>query len=88
MERLTRQAEGENAYTLAEEESVQAAIERLGRYEDLHEALLDAYARVLSRMDVLRAADKTKTATYQQLLAEKLMLTNLLDRFQLYGIPG
>ena len=37
-------------------------------------------------MDRLRAAGKNRGATYQQLLAQKLTVQNLIGRFEIYGI--
>ena len=34
----------------------------------------------------LRAAGKNKGVTYQQLLAQKLTVQNLIGRFEIYGI--
>lgn len=34
----------------------------------------------------LRAAGKNRGATYQQLLAQKLTVQNLIGRFEIYGI--
>lgn len=37
-------------------------------------------------MERLKAEDKTKTATYRQLLGDKLMLQNILTRYKTYGL--
>ena len=85
MERLTR-PDGQGGYRLAEPAAVEAAMDRLGAYEDAHERLLCQRARAEEKLDALRGRGKGRTASFQQALAEKLMLTALLD--QLEGAPG
>ena len=60
--------------------------ERLAAYDRMYEDLLKEREKVLGDMDRLREAGKQKGATYQQLLAQKLTLQNLLGRFEVYGI--
>lgn len=60
--------------------------ERLAAYDRVYADLLKERDKVLSDMDRLREAGKQKGATYQQLLAQKLTLQNLLGRFEVYGI--
>ena len=44
------------------------------------------YADTVEKMDKLRAADKTKTATFRQLMGDKLMYQNMLTLYKLYGL--
>lgn len=60
--------------------------ERLAAYDRMYADLLLERNKVLSDMDRLREAGKQKGATYQQLLAQKLTLQNILGRFEIYGI--
>lgn len=60
--------------------------ERLAAYDRMYADLLKERDKVLSDMDRLREAGKQKGATYQQLLAQKLTLQNLISRFEVYGI--
>ena len=60
--------------------------EKLAAYERMYADLLRERDQVLSHMDQLRAAGKHRGATYQQLLAQKLTVQNLIGRFALYGI--
>lgn len=60
--------------------------ERLAAYDRMYMDLLRERDKVLSDMDRLREAGKQKGATYQQLLAQKLTLQNLIGRFEVYGI--
>ena len=60
--------------------------ERLAAYDRMYADLLRERDKVLADMDKLRAAGKNKGATYQQLLAQKLTVQNLIGRFEIYGI--
>ena len=60
--------------------------ERLAAYDRMYADLLKERDKVLSDMEKLRAAGRNKGATYQQLLAEKLTVQNLIGRFEIYGI--
>ena len=61
-------------------------LERLAAYDRMYADLLKERDKVLADMEKLRAAGKNKGATYQQLLAQKLTLQNLIGRFEIYGI--
>ena len=61
-------------------------LERLAAYDRMYADLLKERDKVLSDMEKLRAAGKNKGATYQQLLAQKLTLQNLIGRFEIYGM--
>ena len=56
------------------------AIERLGRREDVIDRLQKEYAQTLDALERLSAQGKEKTATYQQLWANKMGLKELLLR--------
>ena len=60
--------------------------ERLAAYDRMYADLLKEQDKVLADLDRLRAAGKNKGATYQQLLAQKLTVQNLIGRFEIYGI--
>ena len=61
-------------------------LERLAAYDRMYADLLRERDKVLADMDKLRAVGKNKGATYQQLLAQKLTVQNLIGRFERYGI--
>lgn len=61
-------------------------LERLAAYDRMYGDLLKERDKVLSDMEKLRAAGKNKGATYQQLLAQKLTVQNLIGRLEIYGI--
>ena len=61
-------------------------LERLATYDRMYADLLREREQVLSNMERLRAAGKNRGVTYQQLLAQKLTVQNLIGRFEIYGI--
>ena len=75
MKRLTVKSEGE--YILSENISENEAIKRL-------EALINDLDRTLSSFDELKSQQKTKTATYRQLFAEKLKLLEIKNRIDFW----
>ena len=60
--------------------------ERLAAYDRMYADLLKERDKVLSDMEKLRAAGQNNGATYQQLMAQKLTVQNLIGRFEIYGI--
>lgn len=60
--------------------------QREERFEAMLRGVQQEYDGTLQKMERLKAEGKTKTATYQQLLGEKLMLKNILTRYQIYGL--
>jgi len=56
------------------------AVERLGRLEDAIDRIQAEYTQTLAALDRLAAQGKQKTATYQQLLANKIGLQEVLLR--------
>ena len=60
--------------------------ERLAAYDRMYADLLREREGVLAKLEDLRAAGKQRGAAFQQLLAQKLTLQNLIGRFEIYGI--
>ena len=60
--------------------------QRLAAYDRMYRELLAEWDGVAAKMDALRAEGRTKTATYRQLLTDKLTLQNFIGRFAAYGI--
>ena len=60
--------------------------DREEKFEKMLRSIQKEYSDTVTKMERLKAEDKTKTATYRQLLGEKLMLQNLLSRYQIYGL--
>ncbi len=59
---------------------------RLDAFEKMLEGILVEYNDILLRMEKLRTEEKVKSVTYQQLLARKLMYTNMLAFYELYEL--
>lgn len=60
--------------------------DREERFQAMLNAVLQEYGTTVQKLEALKAADKTKTATYRQLLGDKLMLQNILTRYRIYGL--
>ena len=60
------------------------ALRRLSQYEDLRASLEGQLASTLEKLESLRAQGRTRSATYQQLLAQKLTLKDFLSRIDLF----
>ena len=60
--------------------------DREAKFEAMLQAIQQEYHTTLEKMERLKAEDKTKTATYRQLLGDKLMLQNILTRYKTYGL--
>ena len=61
---------------------------RLTACDRMYAGLLRERDKVMADMDKLRAAAKNKGVTYQQLLAQKLPVRNLIGWFEIYGIKA
>ena len=59
--------------------------ERQEQFEKMLQAVQEQYAATVERLAVLKEQDKTKTATYRQLLGDKLTLQNILSLYKIYG---
>lgn len=60
--------------------------QREEKFEAMLRGVQQEYDGTLQKMEKLKGEGKTKTATYQQLLGEKLMLKNILTRYKIYGL--
>lgn len=60
--------------------------ERLARFEAALAALVAEQTALVATLDDLRAQGKTRTATYQQLMARKLTLKAALAPFEEAGL--
>ena len=60
--------------------------EREEKFEKMLQSVLQEYDTTVGKLEELKAADKTKTATYRQLLGDKLMLQNILTRYKIFGL--
>ena len=64
---------------------VEEAVASLVMVEML-QAVQEQYAATVEKLAILKDQDKTKTATYRQLLGDKLMLQNILSLYRIYGL--
>ena len=60
--------------------------EREEKFEKMLQAVQEQYAATVEKLAILKDQDKTKTATYRQLLGDKLMLQNTLSLYRIYGL--
>ena len=60
--------------------------EREEKFEKMLQAVQEQYAATVEKLAILKDQDKTKTATYHQLLGDKLMLQNILSLYRIYGL--
>jgi len=60
--------------------------ERLEAFEKMLQNVRERYSDTVAKIDALKAKGKTKTVTYNQLLAEKLSLQKILSMYEIYGI--
>ena len=62
------------------------AVERLALYEALHESLLVEQERIAAKLEPLRAAGKTNSYQFKELMGKKLMNAHTLSLLQAHGI--
>ena len=63
-----------------------AAIERLARYEQCRDAARAEYAGIERKLESLRAQGRQNSATFRQLLGQKLTLSAVLARYDAFGL--
>ena len=59
---------------------------RLEAFEKMLSAIEENYAGIVSKMETLKAQGKEKSATYRQLMGNKLMYKDILSLYKLYGL--
>ena len=60
--------------------------EREANFEKMLSFVQQKYGDTTEKMEALKAANKTKTATFRQLMGDKLMYQNMLTLYKLYGL--
>ncbi len=60
--------------------------EREAEFEAMLAAVQKNFDDTVAKMERLKAQDKTKTATYRQLLGDKLMYQNMLTLYRVHGL--
>lgn len=59
---------------------------RLDAFEKMLTVIQNEYADIITKMEKLKAQDKVKSVTYKQLMARKLMYTQMLAIYDVYGL--
>ena len=59
---------------------------RLAAFERMLAAIEEIYAGIISKMEALKAQGREKSATYRQLMGNKLMYKDILSLYELYGL--
>lgn len=60
--------------------------EQLTAYRAMQQAIQEEYDRTADKMAALKTQGKEKTATYRQLFARKLQMSELLSWYKTYGL--
>ena len=60
--------------------------DREARFEKMLAFVQQKYADTVENMERLKAENKTKSATFRQLMGDKLMYQNILTLYKLYGL--
>lgn len=61
-------------------------MERLEAFERMMADVSSQYAQTVEKMQALKAQGKEQSATYRQLMGEKLQLARILGLYRLYGL--
>ena len=59
---------------------------RLDAFETMLKAEQNHYQETSSKMEMLKANGKVKSATYRQLMGNKIMYQNMLSMYRLYDL--
>ena len=62
------------------------AAERLWRFEEMKKSLEEQNQALSASLARLRSAGKEKTATFREKMGNKLIITSLLSRLELFGL--
>lgn len=60
--------------------------EREAQFEKMLAFVQQKYADTVEKMERLKAENKTKSATFRQLMGNKLTYQNILTLYRLYGL--
>lgn len=77
----------DGSYELTDPDQLREAIQRLGQAEDALESLSEQYHAMEAKLEAERSRGHgTRPVTFNRMLAEKLMLSGMLERFRLHGV--
>lgn len=60
--------------------------EREEKFEKMLAAIQNALADTTAKMERLKAEKKEKSATFRQLMGDKLLYQNMLSMYRIYGL--
>ncbi len=60
--------------------------DRLAAFEEMLVQVQNRYQDTTAKMEQLKADGKVKSATYRQLMGNKLMYQNMLSLYQVHGL--
>ena len=60
--------------------------ERIEDFERMLTAVQENYKTTTEKMEQLRLAGREKSATFRQLMGDKLMYQNILSLYKIYGL--
>lgn len=60
--------------------------DREEKFEKMLQAIQKEYDDTVNKMEKLKAEGKIKTVSYKQLMGTKIMLQNMLSRYEIYGL--
>lgn len=61
-------------------------MDRLTQFEAMLADVQQKYRETTEKMEALKAAGKEKTVTFRTLFADKLVYSNMLTMYKLYGL--
>ncbi len=60
--------------------------DRQEQFEKMLSDILQNYENVVNRLEKLKQENKTKSATYRQLMGNKLNYQNMISLYRIYGL--
>lgn len=60
--------------------------DKLGRFEKMRDDIIDEHRAVTQKIEDLKLENKTKTATFKQLMAQKLTLSSFIETYRKYDL--
>ena len=60
--------------------------DREEKFEKMLDFVMKKYTDTVEKMDKLKAEDKTKTATFRQLMGDKMTYQNILSLYKLFEL--
>lgn len=59
---------------------------RLEQFENMLASIQSQYAATVQKMEMLRQNGKEKSATFRQLMGDKLLFQNMLSLYRIYNL--